>query len=44
MEVRTATGELPKWRDEELKHFFYQGCVLRFLGHGASDPVENPSE
>ncbi len=33
MEIRTATGEMPRWRDDG-KQFFYRGCVLTFLGSG----------
>ncbi len=33
MEVRTATGEMPRWRGQG-EQFFYRGCVLTFLGAG----------
>ena len=39
LEVRTATGERPSWRNEGTQ-FFYQGCVLMFLGDGYVDPSE----
>ena len=31
MEVRPATGEMPRWRDRG-QEFFYQGAALKYLG------------
>ena len=39
MEIRTATGEMPRWRDTGLQ-FFYKGCSLTFVGR--DDVVETP--
>ncbi|MCP3959931.1 MAG: hypothetical protein GY719_18965 [bacterium] len=31
MEIRTATGEMPRWR-EKGEHYFYLGCALTLVG------------
>ncbi len=38
MEIRTAAGEMPRWRGDGTQ-FFFRGCTLTFLGRG-----EDPSE
>ncbi len=48
MEIRTATGEMPRWRGDG-KQFFYRGCTLTFLGKGdentgkAATPGRDPA-
>ncbi len=42
LEVRAATGEVPRWRGEG-EQFFYLGCRLRFLGIGEDESVRSES-
>ncbi len=43
MEIRTAKGEMPYWRDQG-KQFFYRGCILTFLGDGEAAESANADE